>query len=60
MSIEDRIRKILADAKARLGIDDDEEDDDPDSLVRAPLKPKPYSGAAAIALKEPDPPEEEA
>jgi len=38
----------------------DDEDDDPDSLVRAPLKPKPYSGAAAIALKEPDPPEEEA
>jgi hypothetical protein len=59
MSIEDRIRKILADAKARLGIDDDEEDD-PDSMVRAPLKPKPYSGAAAIALKEPDRPEEEA
>ncbi len=58
MSKENRIRNVFASLFSGEK-DDDEEDDDPDSLVRAPLKPKPYSGAAAIALKEPDPPEEE-
>jgi hypothetical protein len=57
MGKENLLRRLLIDLIRRRR---DDEDDDPDSLVRAPLKPKPYSGAAAIALKEPDPPEEEA
>ncbi len=58
MSQEDLLRRLLASLLRRKD-DDENEDDDPDSLVRAPLKPRPYSGAAAIALKEPDPPEQE-
>jgi hypothetical protein len=53
-----RIERLMAELESRSDPDPDE-DDGGDSLVPALLKPKPSGRSGAVALPEPDPPEEQ-
>ena len=56
--IMDRLMHKLAAIKDRavaaLGSDERRDDEDFTALVTAKLRPRPYRGAGAIALREPD------
>jgi hypothetical protein len=56
--IIDRLKQRLATIKDRvaaaIGSDERRDDDDFTAMVTAKLRPRPYRGSGAIALREPD------
>jgi hypothetical protein len=50
---EDELTELI---ELEMRADDSPDDDEPDALVTAPLRPQPDSDAGAFALPEPDDP----